>query len=59
MEYQSIIYNLAEEPVDGRCWKMLILKDDKDIIYEGCYTAHIGAQRAAKRQLKKLNRGEK
>ena len=57
MEYQSVIYSLAEAPIDGKCWRMLIVKMDKEIVYEGSYTAHIGAQRAAKRQLKRLNAG--
>ena len=57
MEYQSVIYNLAEAPKDGKCWKMLIVKPNKEVVYEGDYTAKIGAERAAKRRLKRLNAG--
>ena len=51
--YQCTINNLPNAPKDGRCWEMVITTDNK-VVYTGRYTAKIGAERAAKRQLRKL-----
>lgn len=51
--FRCSIENLPDAPKDGRCWKLVIRKEDK-VVYKGAYTAKIGAERAAKRQVKKL-----
>tara|TARA_R110000744_G_scaffold120273_2_gene224118 strand:+ start:286 stop:579 length:294 start_codon:yes stop_codon:yes gene_type:complete len=56
--YEVFIHKRPHIEPGGKCWKLSILKnfsfEEEDFIYEGVYTAELGAQRAAKRQLKKL-----
>jgi len=63
VSYTHRIFNLKDAPKDGRCWRLLICRDeprpnstvpDATVVFVGDYTAKIGAERAAKRQLKKL-----
>jgi hypothetical protein len=51
--FKCFIDNLPNAEKDGRCWKLVIRKKNK-VVYKGTYTAKIGAERAAKRQLKRL-----
>lgn len=51
--YKCSISNLPNAPKDGRCWEMVITTGNR-VVYTGRYTAKLGAERAAKRQLRKL-----
>tara|TARA_R100000808_G_C2155439_1_gene167916 strand:+ start:15629 stop:15847 length:219 start_codon:yes stop_codon:yes gene_type:complete len=64
MPYTHRIFNLKDAPKDGKCWRLVICKDELRPeessaplaipVFVGHYTAKIGAERAAKRKLKKL-----
>ena len=63
--YTHRIFNMKDVPRDGKCWRLIICKDEirpgSNIpyavsVFSGDYTAKIGAERAAKRRLKKLNK---
>ena len=67
MNYTHRIFNMKDVPKDGKCWRLVICKDelrpDSSIpfaipIFAGDYTTHIGAERASKRRLKKLSKEE-
>ena len=68
-QYQKSIRYLDNVSRDGRPWQLLIFKEclpnadgrveeSAVVIYSGRYTAQIGAERAYKRTLKKLKKGE-
>ena len=66
MPYTHRIFNLKDAPKDGRCWRLIIYREefrsDSTFPYSvgvfcNDYTAKIGAERAAKRKLKRLNAG--
>lgn len=65
MEYKYLITKRPSVPAGGKCWSMVVYKagaviQDEPHLYEGIYTTYIGAERAAKRQLRRLNKdGEK
>ena len=67
MSYVHSIFRLKDAPKDGKCWRLLICKEElrpdstapyAKTIFKGDYTAKIGAERAHKRQMKKLTRLE-
>lgn len=60
MSFVYEIENLPDAPRDGKCWRLIISKPSEATfpcslkVFEGRYTARIGAERAAKRQMKIL-----